>query len=392
MKGINLKKVGLLGIASLSLLLPSIAKAEKVCTTHKNYYFFNLIDGNSLIDKVRDMTEEKLTYITTTYFESIPDNAKIPEGSTQIKSDRICLTKTFEDGTTITDGTAVECPYGTWSLEDYYSIRSELSSKGKKITFDTEKGKDTNIVYTEKKDNVETNYYWHGRWYKVADDNSETEGGDSVDTREVSIADLVKGSFLPTNTIITIDMHRTGKVTVQRDINKKDLFDNDGNLLLTPFKINGNERYHAPAVYYIEYDTCEDKYNATINYYYYKDDKTTTDRVLDDNGKEVPAYTKNELDPGYTDTVDSPKLSGCTIVDANGKTNDADKKITISIDKDNPGDFTKNVYYYCRVEEETEPAKTGDALIYIAWAIGLGALGYSVYYFMNLNKEKKEEV
>jgi len=37
--------------------------------------------------------------------------------------------------------------------------------------------------------------------------------------------------------------------------------------------------------------------------------------------------------------------------------------------------------------KENEP--TGSLLIYIAWIIGLGALGYSVYYFMKLKKENK---
>lgn len=388
MKGINLKKVGLLGIASLSLLLPSIAKAEKVCTTHKNYYFFNLIDGNGLIDKVRNMnTDYKAN--TSTYFQIVPENAE-----KSIKEGKICLIKS-ENETTSERG----CKE-IWTLEEYYTKRL-LRNSGKEVDISTVNGPDKNVVYTEKNGNVETNYYWHGRWYKINEDATETlEGGDSVNTTSASIADLVKGSFLP-QTDLHFNYYTNGKVIVERTIKKSDLFKEVTNedtgeteleLLLTPFTINGKEAYHAPAVYYIEYDTCEDKYNATINYYYYKDDKPTNDRVLDDNGKEVPAYTRNELDPGYTDTVDSPKLSGCTIVDTNGKTNDADKKITISIDKDNPGDFNKNVYYYCKVEEEAESSKTGDALIYIAWAIGLGALGYSVYYFMNLNKEKKEEV
>lgn len=41
-------------------------------------------------------------------------------------------------------------------------------------------------------------------------------------------------------------------------------------------------------------------------------------------------------------------------------------------------------------EKEIEPVPTGDFLIYIAWIIGMAAIGYSVYYFNSLRKGKLE--
>ena len=132
-----------------------------------------------------------------------------------------------------------------------------------------------------------------------------------------------------------------------------------------------------------------DAYDATIYYYYYEGGKATDKKV--DFGKDVDnPYTESGFLPGETKPVPSPEKKGCTIVDKDtGKKKDADKKVTISIDKDNPEDFEYKVYYLCPVQEEAKDSpKTGDVLIYLAWAIGLGAIGYSVYYFKKLKKEE----
>lgn len=47
---------------------------------------------------------------------------------------------------------------------------------------------------------------------------------------------------------------------------------------------------------------------------------------------------------------------------------------------DNP----KNEDEYSKIDDEvTENSKTGDILILIAWMVGIGALGYTVYCFKN---------
>ena len=47
------------------------------------------------------------------------------------------------------------------------------------------------------------------------------------------------------------------------------------------------------------------------------------------------------------------------------------------------------VYYTCKAESPAVNPKTGNALIFVAWVVGLGSLGYSIYWF---KKNKKEEV
>ncbi len=85
-------------------------------------------------------------------------------------------------------------------------------------------------------------------------------------------------------------------------------------------------------------------------------------------------------------------------------TDNSDDRIKTNGDENNraiyPAAYTIQ-YDLCTIEntpEETEPDKeisktppTGDALIYGAWIIGVGALGYSVYYFYNMKKRQNEE-
>lgn len=122
--------------------------------------------------------------------------------------------------------------------------------------------------------------------------------------------------------------------------------------------------YVSPVLYKVTYEVCDEPtYNATIDYL----DKDTNDKVAD-------SYVDANLEDGYTLEKDSPEVKNCT----------PDKeKVTIKIDGK---DFKDVVYYTCKKEDNPE---TGNILIFIAWAVGLGALGYSVYWF---KKNKKEEV
>ena len=52
-------------------------------------------------------------------------------------------------------------------------------------------------------------------------------------------------------------------------------------------------------------------------------------------------------------------------------------------------DYQKTVYYTCKAESPAVNPKTGNALIFVAWVVGLSSLGYSIYWF---KKNKKEEV
>ncbi len=419
MKRNLLKRVSLLSLASLALLSPTITKAENVCTTHKNYYLYLLIDEvPGFVNNVYNSNENhEKEYYNSAYFPMLPENAQAAfNNSSGIVYGRICLSK---DG--VADGKDLQCVKGiTWTLEDYYRIRLDITNHPSRKTPITINNKEYTITEYEKEGELENgykvieHYYGGAKWYKCEDAAcaNATEGASGADTSKMSIENLVKGSYLPTQTGITFHPAESSRAIITRKINVKDFLDyltydengnpkvdDEGSLIInnnsqkvTPFNLvwmNGQEARKsllAPAVYYVEYQTCQDEYKATINYYYFKDGKTTTDKVEFDNKEDNP-YTKTGLILGSKDSVKSPEKKGCTIVDTKGNKYDTDKVVSYEIKNE---DFTKDVYYYCPAEDEAKTnSKTGDALIYLAWAIGLGAIGYSVYYF---KKEKKEEI
>ena len=379
----KLKKVGLLSVALLSTVaFSSMAKAEKVCTTYKNYYFFSEINTHTFtVEKVDTAGENGWARSHRTYFPKLPEGAILADNYT---GERVCLKK---EENSQADGTCNE----TWTLDDYYTkykaiMRNEsANTKEFYTTGETEEDKANYTVLTEGNEN----YFLHGKWYEIENGVMDTNGKDRVRYNSVSNEALIGGSILPTLTSITFDFTQTYSLFAKIDRTLKQ----DNLSGLTPFMLSWtggtdtDSSVLTPALYKIEYQMCEDveTYNATINYYYYKDGKPTKEFVEFDNN-ELNQVTRENLRDGYTEKVTSPDKKGCSIVNESGKTYETDKEVTILIDK---GNFTKNVYYYCPADDEGAPVPTGDFLIYVAWAVGLGAIGYSVYYF---KKMKKEEV
>ena len=89
-------------------------------------------------------------------------------------------------------------------------------------------------------------------------------------------------------------------------------------------------------------------------------------------------WTSNDLPNGHKENVTSPEIENCKIV----KTGDDVVEVEI---KDQ--DFHYVVKYECTVPDVPENPKTGDALIFIVWAVGAAALGYSIYYFNKYYKK-----
>lgn len=419
-----LKRVSLFGLASLSLftLSPSLAKAEKICTTHKNYYMYLLIDEvPGFVNRVYQAelaSNEAKEYYNSAYFPLIPENAEFPKNNEAIISGRICMSK---DG--ISDGNGNQCIKGlTWTVEEYYQKKIEATPNLKSVSFKDDKGVSRECkVYDKTVDNENGNkviehYYTGAHWFKCDDAQCKnaTSGGSGADTSNLSLETLAKGSYLPLQTEITFNPASSSRTIITRrittkgekdtetgqvipgnyqdyltyDENGNPKVDESGNLIinssstkLKPFDLqwNANESVKtsllAPAVYYVEYQICEDAYNADIEYFVKESDGTLTPAKEYD--EEIVNYSKSELDDGYTEPVNTPKLSGCT----------ADKaKVEVKIEGK---DFYDKVIYTCKANQEIDNNnKTGDALIYLAWIIGLGAIGYSVYYFKKLKKEE----
>lgn len=387
------KKFGLLSL-TLFVAMPTIStvKAEESCVTYDNYYFFNEMNElqnvqnylNSKSEEVQKNASERSDISIwernhATYFPVISGDAKPPKNNESVISRRVCLSKNGQ-----ADGNDAECANNTWTLEKFYEREYfvSINPTEKSLLIDNNYGTTKYIYRSEESvdedgEKVVTTYYKHGRWFIV--NNSGTilsEGGSGVNYIGVERDTLVKGSILPSTTSISLNVLNARTESAKGLINRT----------LEPGNLNGVEAFNIawkegqlekesvliPGLYQVKYRLCEEveelpKYEATINYYY----KDTTDRVEFKNNEPNP-YQESDLENGTTKNVKSPALKGCT----------ADKDdVTIKIEGK---DFVENVYYTCEVENP----KTGSALIITAWIIGLGALGYSVYYF---TKSKKEE-
>lgn len=367
----------------LIALLPILTvKADKICNTYKNYYFFIEIneatgDTAPYIDKIEQGWKRE----HRTYFPALSINK-----SAINKEGIICLKRDENDTESCTSDIA---HIDTMTLNEFYTLYVDALNKGQKLQFKINNTEDTTSsrLYTvTASDNVINNYYTHGKWYIISN-NTVEEGGESVDLSSSNVNDMTKASLMPDLLEITISLNDSFE-SLSSNVHRT-IKNNKGNDAISTFdvawKVGSTPKTSvlSPALYYIEYQTCEDKYNATITYYLEDDEGTKTEITKENNlqfddGNTSPYY-KTQLSDGYTEEVESPALKNCT----------PDKKnVSVKIEGK---DFYDEVVYSCKNETIIDNPNTGKALIYIAWIIGLGALGYSVYYFTKLKKDKKYE-
>lgn len=344
MKNKIYKKVGLLSIsalAALSLAVPVRAgtKAEQSCTEYTNYYFFSEINRKSFFNDKTTVTDK-----TGIKYKALPKNAVNKKGN------KVCLGNDNED-----------CIDDSWTLDKFYSQKkANLNENG------CEEGCDAGN---------NTTYYGGGQWYTINDDGSTSGLNNGQNYTAIDVETLKQGTVQPKTEIERYEV----------DNKDEDEFQITRTYTIDGAKVNGNENTFdykwsdtddasptvlAPALYKVTYDICTDvKYKAEIDY------------INKDTNKEVhEPYKKDDLSNGDKDSVDSPKVDGCTLVDKN------DSTVDYEIDND---DYHYIVYYTCKAESPAVNPKTGNALIFVAWVVGLGSLGYSIYWF---KKNKKEEV
>lgn len=368
MKNKIYKKIGLLSISAIVALSFSVkVNAEQKCeeVTKTNYYFFSGIYSES---KLNELITEGGNHYNGTFFPSLPKNIK--DTSATI-SKKICLSQ---------DETDQYCDKNDFDLEKFYTTYKKIMAASKeksfKATYKDKNGnskEETTKVFYLTEGN--TTYYVHDKWYLTDENYNVTSDTSEKIVRYQSIdnSELVKGAIIPSSTVINLQdagseatMFNIGRNITSNNIVGKTGFD-------LPSYSETEKTYLSPALYRVTYtiEECtelepEKKFTADIKYV----DKDTKKEVHD-------PYNEKDLANGYKKTVDSPKVEGCKLVDAN------DAQVSYKIDNKN---FEKIVYYNCEV---SEPGKTGNVLIFIAWVVGLGSLGYSVYWF---KKNKKEEV
>lgn len=417
----KLLKIGLLGFILLSTILFTNKVEAKSCKIYKDYYYF--LDGTT-----REWYEKVSPLANGENFEQ-PNSTYVPAGyaaNSVLKSQG--QIKIVRDNATGEE----------WSLKDYYDKYKIIIEKDG-TTISTPEGEDEVKIYTEPTtEEAEIDvirHILHGTWYK---EGNEYRYGVAEDYKEESKENLIASSMIPTETTITFDYNEDKEifeVEVNRNIFKADLDAVTGGATAT---LGGEKRtdvINAPGLYYIVYNYCT--YTGTINYYY----EGTEKRVEFDDNSANP-YIKSGLEAGAEEKVQSPELKNCTPDIEN---------VTIKIDKENPQDVSYDVYYTCdsykaqidyvyaetgeeaadsyfeanledgytknvespkvegcvtkdkevkvniegkdfykKVEyvcEIPDNGPTGSFLIYIAWMVGLGALGYSVYYFIKLKKK-----
>lgn len=339
-------------------------KAEKICKIYKDYDLFAEVTS---IDKYNEAMNNNGKYNVYTQTQT---PAGLSKESELIKEYQVNIIKT---------GTSQD---KEWTLKDYYNNLKNVKDKGKTETLKTSTGDTTILVYsineseTESGEPVVIRYIKHGKWN--AEGKEETENGFTLESLfKSTIDELVSASVIPTGNLEKLEGTGTKivstkngdfyEIQVERTATSSDIEGLEG---ISAKLTNGEEQkvLIAPAVYYREYEYCKETYKAQIDY------------VYTDGSEAAPSHNEDELEAGYTNKVTSPTIENCT----------PDKKeVNISIDKDKPEDFYEKVVYTCEVDEEiTENKSTGDALIYVAWAIGIAALGYSVYYFITLKKSQ----
>ena len=402
----KLLKIGMVSVITLIGSSLGIAKADdsnttKNCIHHKDYFFFNQINKVSTLLNNKTLCPgdpSSLGSCTGTmstkggsYF---PNINKVTKEEIK-KSGLVCLKK----------GELVEgdncSTNGTWTLEEFYTNWKKAASQSferldsvkNEFVSAATKGPDSNsftykIATETAEDGTVINYILHGKWYTSNDDDSvnwEEVAGNGEDYQNVSTDKLVSGSFFPGKTPTIDDPFISDIRYIKPVVHRTYTGEAMKNSNITPFKYQwtGSNKTDepvdsvlSPALYYIEYDICEDvpnepepDYNSDITY-----------KCVDENGEEMecpggdpdPDH-REELEDGYTHDVDSPKIEGCT----------PDQE-TVKI-KIEGKDFKEEVIYTCKAPKNPG---TGSFLIVIAWLVGLGSLGYSGYYFYKLKKSK----
>lgn len=370
-----------LSVVGFALTTP--VNADQQCH-YKDYYFFNEINKKTVIDDKKAAMDDE----NTGWFRQHKTYFPIAKDLSNFTSSRICLKKDDNDNISCKDfgGTI-------WTLDEFYNAYKLATNEGENVDYTIypdngeTKTSSSKVKIVKDEANEITRYLTHGKWYKVDANDEETEGGDGVNLGQSDISAMVNASLLPStigfesnfdnspdnkireNGSIQIKIKRNIKTNA---IIEKVINDAEGNPFLVVWHPNEEAQSSilAPALYYVEYDASCEKYQATIDYFY----AGTTDRVEFKNNEANP-YVETGLDNGYSKDVKSPELKGCT----------PNKDVTIKIDSE---DFYDVVYYSCDLKE---PPKTGDALIYIAWVVGLGALGYASYYLYKNRKPKEEK-
>lgn len=379
MKNKIYKKVGLLSISALvALSFSAQVKAEQECkeVEKTNYYLFSGIHDESELSEISDTAI--VTY-NGTFFPSLPKDATISNKT------RVCLSTDEDTNNCSNDGFDLEKFYQTYkkvltahaanktATEINFVASYALVSKDGKIQNKTQ---EDFAYYLSDESNSNITYYLHNYWFKSDEKNQvrSEPSNDIVRYQGIEDKNLIGAAVIPQKTSISApDAAGTEAIVfyITRTIVKDDL---KGKTAYALVEKNDTKKYLTPAIYKLTYtvNECSDKPEPTPE----KKFEATIKYVDKDTGKEFTdkRWTLTDLEDGAKNTQKSPKIDGCT---------PDEEEVAWRIAGKN---FEHTVYYVCEVDNTP---KTGNVLIFVAWVVGLSALGYSVYWF---KKNKQEEV
>lgn len=305
----------------------------ETCTTYTNYYpllsAVNRTDFTAQFDSGKD----PWSYTTTTerYSLNLPENAVI------VNKGVVEIILSGEDS------------FDEMTLESFYE----------------KFGNDEN-VYTE--DGGITNYI-KGNSYIDENGNVQNQGIAMPDTYAEFEKQIPEGFGNPEINLLVED--GTVQLTVKRTWSSNELENIESGVV------------YSPAAYYIQYQICEEpkKVNVTINF------GTNNDCS---EGTDIRNLETTEYEEGESVRYTIPEIDGYDFSNV-GVFSPTTFKPTLSANSSNLS-FTvpaKNATI-CLVYIKNP--QTGAGLIYLAWIVGIAALVYSGWYFMNYYKNRNNEV
>lgn len=350
------KKIVGFALATMLLSLPFIFGGNKVdaadsCETYTNYYFFSDIASVSSYEK--EMVGNTLNHTSREFVSIIPTDAKI------VSQGQVTLKRTGSSMST-----------SSWSLSNFWSYF---------------KGTGPNGDSYYKKGN--TYYIGHGDWYL----QGYPESSEHVNVTGFTTYQLVNATVLPTETkaYVSFGTEETNPDGLLGNV-KRTYTEKSDDVGSTPIKTNENySSYVMPALYYIQYEVCEENENTYQVNEHFKNENgdKIKDSVMglftglvDGDTYNVVCPTSLDVDgKTYTLTDTSDNASG-TI---NGSDVDVDCIYTLpttpTVDKPTPTPPTTNV---------SNP-QTWDLPMSIVLIVGVSAFIFAIYYLVKFVKKPK---
>ncbi len=325
-----------------AVLFKQDVQAAEECKTYTNYYFYADVASETSFNNT--MRGNEINH--STGFANI-----IPDDATRVASGTVTLTRSGSSMTT-----------SSWSLTNFWDYYNRAFSA-------------SNLIYTS----GDVNYIGHSDWFVDGGQVSNDHVTFIASSSQLAAASILAGLNAPTvywGTKGNGEEKLSG--VIKRTYNSSSDYGTPDYLYSRDYK-----SYAMPSLYYIQYKTCTTSADPTPTPSKYKVTKYFKE---DGTGKTIrnPEVIGSDYADGATYSTTCPAE-----IDNYKLVSNANVSGTI-----NGADATVECLYKASGSAGGENVKdnpgTSDIPIYIVWAIGIGALGYSIYYFNKYYKKNNE--